>query len=302
MGDSLSLDRSFTPDALRVLVEGTTITGLRAGTGGASGLVVALHGGGYDARYWHASDDHHASLLRLGASLGFEVVAVDRPGYRGSADADRLGYPLSRQAELIFGLIDEIGPAGPVYLIGHSMGGLLSLEMAGHARAAVLTAIDVSGVPVRYPAPVQAHIDDVLARLANDPRDAVNAELPPERRRMLYYGPDGSFDPALTALVDDRNPVPMAERLDAFCAPQTLPALLGRITTPTQWTIAYDERSSIGGPEMLKHIRSLMSACSRLITTMQAGSGHNISLHHVARAYHLRALAFFDEARLFRPD
>ena len=31
-------------------------------------------------------------------------------------------------------------------------------------------------------------------------------------------------------------------------------------------------------------------------TAWQRASGHNISLHHVARAYHLRALAFFDEA------
>jgi hypothetical protein len=31
-------------------------------------------------------------------------------------------------------------------------------------------------------------------------------------------------------------------------------------------------------------------------TAWQRASGHNISLHHVARAYHLRAIAFFDEA------
>lgn len=123
------------------------------------------------------------------------------------------------------------------------MGGLLALEMAGHARAAMLTAIDVSGVPVRYPAAMQAHMDDVLVRVAKDPQDEINAELPPERRRVLFYGPDGSFDPVLAMLVDDRNPVPMTERLDAFRAPQTRPALLERITIPTQWTIADDEGS-----------------------------------------------------------
>lgn len=79
-----------------MVVGSAAITGLRAGTGGASGLVIALHGGGYDARYWHASDEDDASLLRLGAALGFEVVAVERPGYRASADAGRTGYPLSR--------------------------------------------------------------------------------------------------------------------------------------------------------------------------------------------------------------
>jgi hypothetical protein len=31
-------------------------------------------------------------------------------------------------------------------------------------------------------------------------------------------------------------------------------------------------------------------------TAWQRASGHNISLRHVARAYQLRAIAFFDEA------
>ena len=40
-----------------------------------------------------------------------------------------------------------------------------------------------------------------------------------------------------------------------------------------------------------------MVACPYLRTSLQRASGHNISAHHVGFAYHLRALAFFDECR-----
>lgn len=98
--------------------------------------------------------------------------------------------------------------------------------------------------------------------------------------------------------MDAKHPVPTNEAGDAFRTPQTLPPLMARIALPVQWTIAEEERSSVGGAEMLDHIRALMLAYPRLVTMCQVASGHNISLHHIARAYHLRAFAFFDECSL----
>jgi pimeloyl-ACP methyl ester carboxylesterase len=45
-------------------------------------------------------------------------------------------------------------------------------------------------------------------------------------------------------------------------------------------------------------IRALFTSAPRVELAWQRASGHNISLYHVARAYHLRAIAFFDEALL----
>lgn len=55
------------------------------------------------------------------------------------------------------------------------------------------------------------------------------------------------------------------------------------------------ENSSNGGPAVLARGVSLFTNSPRVVSHLQVGSGHNISLHKVARAYHLRALAFFDE-------
>jgi pimeloyl-ACP methyl ester carboxylesterase len=280
-------------------IGGQAIAGLR-GVPGPRALVIALHGGGYEARYWHSGEGSEASLLDLGAALGFEVVAVDRPGYLGSAGPDPRGFSMAEQADLMFRFIETLAPGDgrPVYLIGHSMGGILAVTMAADARGGRLAAIDVSGVPLRYPPEMQSIIDRAAAGALSE---STVAEIGDQGRRWMFYGADGSFDPAVAASVNGGNPVPANEMADAFAAPTALPRQMERVAIPVQWTIAEQERSSVGGAPMLDYARSLLGACPHLTTTLQAASGHNISLHHVARAYHLRALAFFDECRALFP-
>jgi hypothetical protein len=109
---------------------------------------------------------------------------------------------------------------------------------------------------------------------------------------------DGSFDPAVVAGGDTEHPVPLTELVEAFRCPDHLPPRLPRIRAAVQWIIADDERSSVGGQDMLDEARALLTSSSRVVTALQSASGHNISLHHVARAYHLRAFAFFDECNV----
>ena len=133
------------------------LSGLRAGPADqpSRGLIVALHGGGSSCGYWDCPVDG-ASLLDLGARAGFEVLALDRPGYGASRDLDPARLDLASQAEQVFDAIDirrgERGDVGPVHLIGHSVGAILALVMGGHPRGAGLTAIDALGAPFRYPA------------------------------------------------------------------------------------------------------------------------------------------------------
>jgi hypothetical protein len=50
-----------------------------------------------------------------------------------------------------------------------------------------------------------------------------------------------------------------------------------------------------GGRDGLERYGALFTSSPRAVPEWQRASGHNISLHRVARAYHLRAVAFFDE-------
>ncbi|MBV9996366.1 MAG: alpha/beta fold hydrolase [Caulobacteraceae bacterium] len=278
-------------------VGGLTMRGLRARPSGAPrGLVVALHGGGYDCRYWHHPGQAEASLLELGRTLGFDVIALDRPGYRGSKGPAPAGYPLSAQAELIFDAIEaaDAGRGSPVFLIGHSMGAILALMMGASGRGAALQGLDVSGTPLRFGA------ERTQAMAATmQPLIAAGADLmplmTPEHRRSMFFGADGTFDPRVVAPGGTEHPVPVAELADALYCPERLPTVLSSIEAPVQWTIAEEENSSEGGDSVLAEARALLRNSRRVRTALQPFSGHNISLHHVARAYHLRAFAFFEE-------
>src|SRR5690242_7029826 len=70
------------------------------------GTLVALHGGGMNASYFHGSAAPELSLLRLGASLGWNVLALDRPGYGASASLPERDGRLSVQTEIVYSALD----------------------------------------------------------------------------------------------------------------------------------------------------------------------------------------------------
>src|ERR1700742_2709170 len=95
-------------------------------------LVVALPGGTYTSIYF---DVPGQSLLDTAETVGVPVIAVDRPGYRGSTKAETDGSIILRNAEVLEHLIGELwdtyGSGAPgVVLIGHSIGGAVTTAIA----------------------------------------------------------------------------------------------------------------------------------------------------------------------------
>jgi pimeloyl-ACP methyl ester carboxylesterase len=91
----------------------------RAGPRGAP-AVVLLHGIGGGRRIWRGSVD------RL-AGAGFDVVAVDLPGYGGSTGLAPGG--IDTMAAAVLALLDTLAlPRAAV--VGHSMGGMVAQELA----------------------------------------------------------------------------------------------------------------------------------------------------------------------------
>ena len=254
--------------------------------------IIALHGGGYSAAYWDSPLDPKASLLTLGADLGYRVIALDRPGYGRSHGLIGDDVRIARQADVVMRLLDDLrADSGEdrVFLIGHSMGAILAIHCAADPRGKTLGGIEFSGLPL-----------DFKSELA-DPAQLAQIDylpdLPDEYRRELFYGPDGTFDSRILGIEAERitRPTPGAEIIDATSCPEAIPSLAPRVTVPVQYTMAEFENSSNGGPAVLARGASLFTRSPRVVTHTQSGSGHNISLHKVARAYHLRAFAFFDE-------
>jgi pimeloyl-ACP methyl ester carboxylesterase len=272
-------------------VDGLRLSGLEVRPAGpVRGLVLALHGGGYRAGYW---DYPPASLLDMAAARGFHAVGLDRPGY-GAAFDQPCG--LARQADIVFDLIAQLTSerAGvPVLVAGHSMGGILALMMAASPRAGRLTAIDACGVPLAF-TPAMA---EALAARHPEPGQTHYSAAPAERSRVIFYGPDGTFDPQVLAYDDTiAAPVPVAELVDGAAAPQTLPNVLPKIVCPVRLSFAEFEGASIVDAEVQARARAGLGGSVRAEVRLQPAAGHNISLHRIGADFHRGILDAFEAA------
>ena len=83
--------------------------------------VVLVHGIRTSASMWRAQVEHLTTR-------GVGVIAVDLPGH-GTRRSEQ--FSLDGAFETIDRAVTEVAEHGPVLLVGHSMGGLLSIEYAG---------------------------------------------------------------------------------------------------------------------------------------------------------------------------
>ena len=139
---------SWFSDALRsprtehsVDVAGCPIHYVRWGDGTKPGLVL-VHGGAAHAEWW----SFLAPLLRR----HYDVVALDLSGHGESGRRDE--YPRRIWADEVIGVIDDARFIGPPVVVGHSMGGLVSIVAASLYGDRLAGAIIVDA-PVRKPDP-----------------------------------------------------------------------------------------------------------------------------------------------------
>ncbi len=107
------------PDGVRLHVEVT-------GPVGAEVTVVLLHGWTLDGRAWHRQ------LAELRDRFGdrVRVVTYDARGHGRSSCMALRTATLAQLGDDLAAVLDEVAPAGPVVLVGHSMGGMTVMEYA----------------------------------------------------------------------------------------------------------------------------------------------------------------------------
>jgi pimeloyl-ACP methyl ester carboxylesterase len=132
-------------------VAGTPISFRAYGRRADSGIVL-VHGGGAHARWW----DHIAPLL----AAGRRVVAIDLSGHGDSGRRDE--YTLDDWAREVLAVAEAGGIGGPPVVIGHSMGGLVALRVAG-LYGSRIEGIVVIDSPVRDITPEQRAARDQRA-------------------------------------------------------------------------------------------------------------------------------------------
>ncbi|WAX81714.1 lysophospholipase [Streptomyces sp. KMM 9044] len=270
---------------------GVTLSALLSEPAGGAprALVVAVHGGGMTAGYFDGQARPGLSLLRLGARLGYTVLAVDRPGYGRSAAALPDGLSVAEQTPLLRAGIADFARRHPVgagvFLLAHSFGGKLALSVAAHAEDGDgLLGVDVSGCGRRY---------------APTTEDDVRSGSPGDRRR--HWGPLRLYPPGtFRASVGMVAPMPAREAADLAHWPRLFTRLAPRVRVPVRVTFAEHELWWRHEDAELAGLAAGFTASPRVLLERQPDAGHNISLGWAARAYHLRALAFLEECLL--PD
>ncbi|MEU6746372.1 alpha/beta fold hydrolase [Spirillospora sp. NPDC046719] len=247
-------------------------------------VIAALHGAGLRAGYFDGRADPGQSLLRLGARLGFSVLALDRPGYGASAEVLPDGQPLVEQAATVHAALADFAAHHPtgagIFLLGHSYGGKLALVTAAdETRGDTLLGIDVSGVGHRY---------------AVDERHV--ARFKERETWAMHWGPlslypPGTFRSAGPITAD----VPAWETAEAWDWPDRYPDFAARVRVPIRVTFAEHERWWHHDEESLRELAAGLKTAPLVVVDRLANAGHNLSLGVAARTYHLRALAFLEE-------
>jgi pimeloyl-ACP methyl ester carboxylesterase len=134
-----SLDTEL--EAFSVMVDGAAINALACGPRDQRGLVF-VHGGGAHAHWW--------TFVAATFSDQFRVVCLDLSGHGDSAHRDR--YSLEQWTREVVAVAGPGGIDGHPVVVGHSMGGFVTIATAALHPEAVSGAI-VCDSPVTEPDP-----------------------------------------------------------------------------------------------------------------------------------------------------
>jgi pimeloyl-ACP methyl ester carboxylesterase len=251
-------------------------------------LLVALHGGTYTSAYFGVAGGPSGSFLDIAARNGFAVLTVDRPGYGMSTPLPEEENTFARQAEILDGVIAaalELWPASGVVLVGHSIGGMISLEIAARHPGWPLVAVATSGNGARIPAGGAAEA------LASLPLSGV-VDLPVPERDGVMFGPAGSFtESAQIAAHGSYAPTPFVELVRApVWAAERLSAVAAAVEVPVQTVLAAHDALWDSSAAALADYESRFPGLAS--ATVLPFTGHSIDHHLMGSALDLMQLGF----------
>jgi pimeloyl-ACP methyl ester carboxylesterase len=270
-------------------VDGVPMSGRLAVADAPRAVLVALHGGGTTSAYYDCPGHPDLSLLRLAPALGYTVLALDRPGYGASgACPERLAEP-ARRVELAFGAITThltgLDRGAGVFLVAHSAASELSLRIAADPRGAHLLGLEIGGAGRELRAEVQEE-------MRHRPLVAGRPRVPPHR----LWLPNRLYPPDILGGRPIGSPRPAHETDPAaYWSQDSYEGLAARVRVPVRLTVGDHESVWRNDAEHLAATASAFTGSPRLVVHVQADAGHNLSIGHTARAYHLSLLAFVSE-------
>lgn len=261
---------------------------LARGGNGELPVLLAIHGGTYNCDYFDVPD---YSLIDRAVAQGFDVLAVDRPGYGGSTPLDDTPTMIDANATALNTalpmLLTQLGLQDrPVFLIGHSIGGAIALTLAALHSGWSLAGVAVSGVGALTP-----------------PEDAENyahlpqqyfVELPTPMKDAVMFGPSDSHAADMPAASHIANTqVPRSELLDITGGWQDRVAgIAAQIAVPVHYRQGEYEKLWVNGQDRIDAFARLFTASSKVDAAMVPNAGHCIDFHMAGATFQSAQLDF----------
>lgn len=252
-------------------------------------LLVVLHGGGYTSEYFKVAGSQAGSFVDIANRSGFDVLRIDRPGYgRSTQLADEVNT-YARQAEILASAVVSAvgGEDRSVFLVGHSIGGMIGLEMAARHLDWCLVGLAVSGMGAKLS-------DSGLGEQLGAIPGSGLAELPAELRKQIFYGPEATVSAdVVEAAGICYAPAPIVEmRAAARWAFERLDEVADEVKIPVHHALGeYDaiwdvSEAALGA--FTSRFRPEVPVRPELIRR----AGHSIDHHRVGATLHHRQLGF----------
>jgi pimeloyl-ACP methyl ester carboxylesterase len=269
---------------------------LPATNGDPRALLVAIHGGTYTSKYF---DTPSSSLLDFCASLGYSILALDRPGYGAatSVPVDQLSFdgqvPVLRRAlEVIWQ--DYGQQSAGMFVIGHSIGGMISLLLAAERPHERLLGMNMTGAGGLYNEQTKVAFASLVS-------DAPTVMMDIAMKVMAMYGPAWSY-PNEQAYYDPERDVPTAARelAEAQAWGARLPQVASNVRVPVQFMVPEYDHLWRADAEALSPVAAMFSAAPFVDVGVQRLAGHSAELHTLARAFYMKILSFVEECIFYR--
>jgi pimeloyl-ACP methyl ester carboxylesterase len=269
---------------------------LPATNGHPRALLVAIHGGTYTSKYF---DTPSSSLFEFCTALGYSILALDRPGYGTATSIPFDQLSLDGQVPILQQALSEIWnrysqQSAGMFLIGHSIGGMISLLLATQKPHERLVGMNMTGAGALYNEQTKA----AFASLVSD-APTVMMDIAIKIRAM--YGPAWSY-PEEQAHYDPERDVPTAaiELAEAQTWGARLPQVAAQVRVPVQFIVPEYDHIWRGEPEALSHVAEMFTSAPFVDVGIQRLTGHSAELHTLARAFYMKILSFVEECILYQ--
>jgi pimeloyl-ACP methyl ester carboxylesterase len=258
-----------------------------------------LHGAWFTGRYFEVPALPAGSLTDTAIAAGFDVLALDRPGYGSSSPVPAADSAFERQAELIATAAAQAARqlgANGVVVIGHSIGGMIGVDIAAGDYGLDLRGLIVTGVGCTLAdGGRQAHEFAKLAAVHTEPTLALPVSTQDQfllsqgtaPAAELLKAARASYAPGVTAELSE--PPRWLARL-----PENAP----RVRVPIHYAVGEFDNLWEGTPRTVAEFAALFTGSPNVETILARGTGHSIDHHPLGHCLHLRQLAFAMEGAL----